>query len=320
MSSMPFPHPPPRILAVIVLYKTAPRDSASYQTLLQSHALQETVDLGIILYDNSPPTALPTGMPANVRYVADAQNRGLSTAYNLALDVALAEGYDWILTLDQDTHLPLETFRILAGILGSLIDRPDVGAIAPEIHAAGRIISPNYYAAGAWPRWFPEGYSGIPELDVYAFNSGSLVRTAALRQIGGYAAWFWLDNSDSMLYRQLAKFGKRVYVAGEWKLEHDFSMMNLQEKVSPERYRMILLTESAFWDMEMNALAGLERTARLAGRMVKHMLRKDDAGLRKLTRQALWARLFQTRKRRIARWKEATEKRLGGPPDAWRES
>jgi GT2 family glycosyltransferase len=306
-----------RILAVIVLYRLQPWDSASYQSLLlaKSQVSAESLDLAIVLYDNTPGSTLPKDLTPETRYVAAENNRGLAGAYNLSLDLALTENYDWMLTLDQDTHLPLDTFQSLLKILAELDGRPDVAAVVPEIHASGRIVSPNYFGAGVWPRWFQEGFIGIPQQSVYAFNSSSLLRTSALRQIGGYSPWFWLDNSDSMLYRQLHKVGKNVYVAGNWKVNHDFSLLNMQEKVSNERYRMILLTESAFWDMEMNMLAGLERTARLAGRIFKHRLRRDRAELTQLTLWALWSRLFRSKTHRIAKWKRATEERLGGAPE-----
>jgi glycosyltransferase involved in cell wall biosynthesis len=62
----------------------------------------------------------------------------------------------------------------------------------------------------------------------------------------------------------------------------------------------------------MNALAGLERTLRLAGRLVKHALRGDSAELRTLTRQGLWARLLRTRKSRLRRWRSETKSKFGG--------
>jgi hypothetical protein len=99
-------------------------------------------------------------------------------------------------------------------------------------------------------------------------------------------------------------------VAGSVEVDHDFSMLNMQERVSPERYRTILLAESAFWDLEMNTLAGLERTARLAGRLGKHWVRGDSTELRQLTFQALWLRLFHSREFRIDRWRKATAERL----------
>ncbi len=301
------------ILAVIVLYKIRAGDSISFTSLLQAarEIPASELDLQILLHDNTPGPGAPTCLPPNVEYVPDSSNSGLAAAYNHAFVTARERGCQWLLTLDQDTDLPLSSLRILVDSAARVAGRPDVGAIVPQIVAGGRIVSPNYFAAGFWPCWFPAGYTGIPEQAVYAFNSGSLVRVSVLRQIGGYSPWFWLDNSDSVLYRQLAKFGKRVFVAGSLQVDHDFSMLNLRTRVSPERYSNILLTESAFWDLEMNTLAGLERTVRLAGRMVKHWRRRDQAELRRLTRQALWRRLFHSRKYRIARWRQATVERFG---------
>lgn len=305
-----------RIMAVIVLYKMTAEESISYRSLLravQSTAADE-LDLALLLHDNTLGAVAPLNLPPNVTYWNDGGNSGLASAYNHALTVALDLQYEWMLTLDQDTELPANCLEMLLGILTELDSRPDVAAVVPEIHGGGRIVSPNFFAGGALPRWFGPGYTGIPEQTVYAFNSGSLIRTAALRQIGGYSPWFWLDNSDSYLYRQLAKFGKRVYVAGGLKIDHDFSMLNMQERISPERYRTILLSESAFWDLEMNSLAGFERTARLIGRLGKHALRGDSSDLRRLTREALRARLFRSRKSRIQRWRTAVQDKLGSEP------
>jgi glycosyltransferase involved in cell wall biosynthesis len=304
---------PRRILAVIVLYKSTVEESVSVSSLLSAslRAPAGELDLLVMLHDNTPGAVRPSQLPPNVVYVQDDSNSGLAAAYNRAIATAMEQGYEWLLTLDQDTGLPPDSLRILLNITAELEARPDVAAVVPQIRASGRVVSPNYFAAGAWPRWFPAGYTGIPDEAVYAFNSASLVRISALRQIGGYSPWFWLDNSDSFLYRQLAKFGKRVYVAGVLQVDHDFSMLNLQTRVSPERYSNILLAESAFWDLEMNTLAGLERTARLAARLVRQWRRHDRADLRRLTWNALRQRLFHSRRYRIATWRRATEARFG---------
>ena len=89
-------------------------------------------------------------------------------------------------------------------------------------------------------------------------------------------------------------------------------MLQMEQRISPERYRTILQAESAFWDLQMSGLAGLERTMRLTGRLVKHALRGDSAELRKLTWVGLWARLAHTRKSRLQRWRMDTERKFGG--------
>ena len=306
----------PSIFAVIVLYKIDVTECLSLRSFLHSaqYMRSEAFRSEVLLYDNTPGGDFHGLLPEGVSYIHDASNSGLATAYNRALHWAWEKGYSWLLTLDQDTAIPVNGLSLLCQAITSLEERPDVAAIVPQIRAGGRIVSPNYFQAGAWPRFLPSGYTGMPEHTMFAFNSGSLLRVSALQQAGGYSPWFWLDNSDSHMYSQLAKFGKRVYVAGNVELDHDFSMLNMQEKVTPARYETMLLAESAFWDLEMNWLAGLERTARLAGRMVKHLLRGDSVDLRRLTRHALFRRLFHSRRYRIARWRKATEAITGRFP------
>ena len=311
---------PRSIFAVIVLYATDVAECISLRSLLNAAAQLPpgALNLQLVLYDNTPRSPaevaiveeavrVVTGRSADTAfYVHDANNSGLATAYNRALRMALDEGYEWLLTLDQDTELASDSLALLLEDVASVDNHPDVAAIVPQIRAGGRIVSPNWFLAGAWPRWFPAGFTGISGHTTFAFNSGSLLRTAALRQAGGYSPWFWLDNSDSNLYRQLARLGKRVFIAGHVELMHDFSMHNMQARVSLRRYETMLLAESAFWDLEMNALAGLERTLRLAVRLIKHRLRGDSPELRRLTAGALRSRLLHSRRDRIKRWKDLT--------------
>ena len=65
--------------------------------------------------------------------------------------------------------------------------------------------------------------------------------------------------------------------------------------MSEDRYREALLAETAFWDLHMNWLAGCERTARLALRMVRHWMRGDRKELRRVTREFLFFRLFRSK-------------------------
>jgi glycosyltransferase involved in cell wall biosynthesis len=302
-----------RIAAIIVLYKLAPEHSASFRTLrAAATAAGDKVQLKVLLCDNSPEGRGQGAPPVGVEYKVASHNAGLAAAYNWALSCAEAEGYDWLLTLDQDTQLPEHFLCRIADIAKQIESTPAVAAIVPQIVAAGRLVSPNWFLGGVLPRWFHKGFRGVPPQPTYAFNSAATLRVSALRQIGGYSPWFWLDNSDAYAFRQLHRHGKRVYVAGDIEVLHDFSMLNLRARITPERYRNVLLAESAFWDLEMGTLAGLERTARLAGRALKHLWRKDAPVYRHTTREFLRRRLFWTRRRRIAAWQAETLERFPG--------
>jgi len=292
--------------AVITLYKKAAWDSVSFQTLLRSssHLSQSQASLHVLLYDNTPGGQSLPELPLNVRYHTSGHNDGLADAFNFALELAQYEGCEWLITLDQDTALPPHFLGRMAELAAQFEDDSSIAAIVPQIFGDGRILSPNWFWAGPIPRWFPAGFVGIPNQPTFAFNSASTLRVNTLRQIGGYSPWFWLDNCDSVLYHQLNQCGQKVFVAGDLQVNHDFSMLDKPQKMNIRRYHELLMSESAFWDLAMNRLAGVERTARLFARWCKHVLSGDPPAFRKETARALKRRLCCSREARIALWKK----------------
>jgi glycosyltransferase involved in cell wall biosynthesis len=305
------------VTVAIVLYRMEPARSPAFQSVMAARAILDA-DLGgvrVLLWDNSPGTG-GRELPEGVHYFPDRSNSGLATAYNRAIEWASQCGSEWLLTLDQDTTVPDDFFVKMAAAACASTRYAGIGAIVPQIAAGGRQLSPNYFQFGAIPRWYRTGYVGVPNDSVFAFNSGAMLKVAALKQVGGYDPRFWLDDSDAMIFSKLHEHGKRVYVAGNIQVEHEFSMKDMQKRMSPGRYRNALFAESAFWDLRMTRVAGWERTLRLALRLVKQWLRKDSAELRRITWQALMRRLITSRQRRVKEWMEATADRVSGARSA----
>jgi len=304
---------PFRATVVIVLYRVAIGDSPAFQSIVRA---REQLDsrrgsVKIILWDNSPAPRNGSNLPDGVQYISDPRNLGLANAYNRALEAALDHGSEWLVTLDQDTSVPCDYFARMAAAADSSARYAGVGAIVPQIEADGKQLSPNGFTFGALPRWYPKGYCGVPDEPVYAFNSASMLNVAALEQIGGYDPWFSLDHSDSCIFSKLYQCGKRVYVAGDIRVQHEFSMKKMEQRMSPERYQDALLSESAFWDSRMNRLAGWERTLRLLLRLFKHHARHDSPELSRITRTAIRRRLLLARAERTREWRMRTSQRLG---------
>ena len=304
---------PLRVTVVIVLYRIAPADSPALQSVLRAvgELNRQDAEVRIILWDNSPEVQQTHVIPDSVSYIRDPDNSGLANAYNRALESAIDQRSDWLITLDQDTAVPKDYFARMASAARLSSQYSSVGAIVPQIEADGKRLSPNRFVFGAIPRWYPRGYSGVPREAVFAFNSGAMLNVAALQQVGGYDPWFWLDDSDAQVFSRLHQHGKRVYIAGDIQVQHEFSMKNMSQRMSAERYRNALLAESAFWDTRMNRLAGWERTLRLMLRLIKHRVRNDSFQFRSITWNALEQRLFTPKEKRIEEWKEATREQLG---------
>ncbi|MFZ1938018.1 MAG: glycosyltransferase [Terracidiphilus sp.] len=300
-----------RATAVIVLYGMASDESPSFRSLVEArkNLPAHEADVPIVLWDNSPSPHLPAQLPNEVTYHHDPRNLGLAFAYNQALEVAARNGSEWLITLDQDTTLPRDYLIRMASAANPCSSHPDIGAIVPQIAIGRKRLSPHRFALDAIPQWYRTGFRGAPDELVSAFNSGAMLRVDALRQIGGYDLRFPLDHSDIVMFHNLHQHGKRVYIEGNIQLQHEFSMIDMDRLMNDARYRRGLQTETAFWDSHMNWLAGCERTARLALRIVRHRMRGDRIELRRITRDFLFFRIFRSRKTRLRRWWESLEQK-----------
>src|SRR6201996_458925 len=104
-----------RILAVIVLYKQRPSASVTVATLARALRENPSVDCSVLIHDNSPAGDVAADeLPEGFRYYPAPVNRGLYAAYEGARIFARTGesgapvgDYDWLLTLDQDTALPV---------------------------------------------------------------------------------------------------------------------------------------------------------------------------------------------------------------------
>ncbi len=287
------------ILAVVVLYKTLPEESSTLATLLQARMAAPSVRLSIFIADNTPGGEGKDETREDMRYRSYAHNPGLAEPYNDALAMAEKEGYEWLLTLDQDTHLPADFLSKLAGYIDEYRRDESVSTIVPRIFDEGRLISPFRFVGGFWPRVLPETATGIAKRHCSALNSSSLHRVSALREIGGFDARFPLHNSDTDLYLRLDQAGKRVAIAGDIRVEHELSILQREARMSPERYRQSLVDECDFWDLRMSAAGRMERLVRLMGRACKGYLQREDGRFQAVTVGEIKRRLLTRRSGRI---------------------
>jgi len=293
-----------------VLYHARPANSKAYQSLQEAlcHLPPENLDLRILLYDNTPGGCDPGPLPEGVRYEAAEQNGGLAAAYNRALEIAQSERYTWLLTLDQDTILPPDYLSRMSRLVLSIEPDNRVAAIVPRLLDAGRPLSPVFIRF--WGvSYLRHGFEGIARRGTHAFNSASLLRVSALRQIGGFNPYFWLDYLDAYIYQQFHRHGRKVYIAGDIQVEHELSLLHGGD-LKEDRFRNFLQAESAFWDLYGGHIQGLALTGRLLGRIWRQRRRGHTPAFRKLTWNTLKRRIYQSRTRRIHDWRDDMEQRV----------
>jgi glycosyltransferase involved in cell wall biosynthesis len=304
------------ILAVIVLYKTRPNESTAFRTLeaAWSGLGHRQNGVRVLLYDNTPGGCDPGSLPENVRYEAAEQNVGLAAAYNRALEIARSEGCNWLLTLDQDTSVPVE-FLSRMSVLAAECGKDDrVAAIVPRLSDGGRPLSPVFIGLFG-VSYLRHSFKGVARRETHAYNSASLFRVSALKQIGGFNCYFWLDYLDASVYHQFHKHGRKVYIAGDIQVEHQLSLLH-GEDLKADRYRNFLQAETAFCDLYRGRITGLALTLRLFARILRQRMRGDNPAIRKLTWNAFKKRIVQSKTRRIQDWRKEMEQRMVCCPDA----
>jgi GT2 family glycosyltransferase len=300
-----------QILAVVVLYKQSPEQSETIQSLIQvferDPGLKSSV--GVLLWDNSPVPATAVSLPFPVDLRHAGGNVGTSGAYNQAMQVAESFGCPWLLLLDQDTTVSEELLRGMIAYSEKFKDSPEVAAVVPFVSSHGMLVSPRWMLSFNRLRQIPDTFGGLSKEMAYAVNSATLIRVAALREIGGYSEEFWLDLSDVYVFATLHRRGKYMYIAQDLRVEHSIASMDYDKEMSPQRYKNFMAAESAYVDLFLPPLERPSQLLRLSIRTVRQYRRYQNKIFSRITWQYFLQRLFLTRAVRLKRWRQQLRER-----------
>ncbi len=295
------PESRPHILVVVVLYRMAFADSDTLAGLAASFqanpALLECME--VLVWDNSPAALSNPELPFAFTYRHVEQNQGVAGAYNGAASLAEERGHTWMLLLDQDTSVTAEFLRGMEAHGRELALNEEIAAIVPMLYAGGFQLSPRRLTVWGQPPITPRG-SYIERRRMFAANSGTLMRVAALRKIGGYSLDFWLDHSDIYVFHQFHQQRMAVFVAADLRLQHEVAMLDYDRRMTPERYGNFLAAEAAYLNLYRGWVARAFHVPRLAARALRQRKYRDPAFSR-LTWQSLRAWVCSSRRERIAR-------------------
>ena len=196
-----------KITAVMVLYN---RRAAESGTIAR---LRKREDVGLLLVDNSDVRTDNSRFCAEngVPYLSMQGNKGLSRAYNAALDRLFAEGAgadDVVVLLDDDTDVPGFYFDLLRQ---ALAERPEVDIFAPVVRGQdGVVYSPNSFRF-LKNRLLEDPRTQAEQDSFNAVNSGLAVRMRVFRNYRYNEALF-LDEVDHCFCREQRLLGRKFGV------------------------------------------------------------------------------------------------------------
>lgn len=185
------------IAAVVVLYNPGTGVLDNLKSIKDRVA-------ALFVVDNSDrgvsPVLLELMSQKNVTIIQNSGNNGIAAALNQAARSALDRGFEFLLTLDQDS-------RPLPGMVDALMAcyDPSVGMVAPILLTR--------------PGQKPPGRTRSRPV-LTAMTSGSLLRLAAYSQAGPFRDEFFIDFVDIEYCLRLQKLGFKVIQAEKACLEH----------------------------------------------------------------------------------------------------
>lgn len=219
------------VLVVIVIYHRKATESAAFQSLVLSQPLCSGT---VFVYDNSP-TPQMIVVPSNWRleYQHDAENPGVSKAYNAASRWAMREKKRWLLLADQDTTFPTNFIEACSAAIQT---NPSQRIFIPRIvHRAGQ-LSPFQFRGGRGRAM--ETQQGLQELrNCWFINSGLCVDVELFHQAGGYDEHYPLDFSDIAFHHRVRKITDELIVV-KTTCEQDHSSASGDKSAVLTRWQM----------------------------------------------------------------------------------
>jgi rhamnosyltransferase len=184
------------LLAVIISFR--PSDG-----LVENVRLLKTQVSELLIVDNTPGSE-PSGCLAflegqeGIRIIRNGRNLGIASALNLGVGQAIAGGYDWVATFDQDSTVTPGYFAGLAHAYAGCPFQSQVAVLAP-------VLCPSSKEVGlSMQNHSPKLFS----VTQTAMTSGQVIKTEVLKKAGVFDEAFFMDYVD---YDFCLRLGQQKY-------------------------------------------------------------------------------------------------------------
>ena len=169
----------------------------------------------IYLFDNST-VELKLEVPQDVIYLREHDNRGIAYALNVIMENAKQDGFDWVITMDQDSILPEGMVKSFMEFIQT--NQPEnIGIICPQVKDKRRA--------------YMEIESGLKKWECIDFciTSASCTSVEAWKQIGGFDEWLFIDLVDNDFCKRMRIANYKIIRMNEWVLDQEFGQITPKE-------------------------------------------------------------------------------------------
>ena len=195
-----------KIAAGIVLYNP---NADRLKTCLD--ALTQQVDR-IYIFNNSD-SFVDEAQSESIAYYTEHKNMGIGYALNRIMEAALNDGFDWVITMDQDSIIPVglvDAYKSVIAIAN------EIGIVCPQVIDKRRA----YMEVKTTPK---------EEYVEFCITSASCTSVNAWEKVGKFDEWLFIDLVDN-------DFCKRLILSG-YKILNDMILNQEFGKIIPKSER-----------------------------------------------------------------------------------
>ena len=139
-----------------------------------------------------------------IKYISKKKNLGIATALNYAAKEAIREGYEFLLTMDQDSKFKKNDFKKLKA-LASKIDWSKIGIISPWHNTKLKVTKPKEKI----------------DYPIDVMTSGNIVNLEIFSKLKGFKDFLFIDGVDIEYCLNLKKNGYKIMRCNTIELTHD---------------------------------------------------------------------------------------------------
>lgn len=185
----------------------------------------------VIIVDNSAAEDDGRKVSASVKnsvYIFNGNNNGIAGALNKACAAALESGYEYILTMDQDSYFGSDDIKRFVNLTEQYLSADEkIASFAPKINDLNESIY--------WTEWIRRNilsplkrkvlgkrYKGEPKVKYpdEVFTSGNIIKLSAWKDVDGFFEPYFIDEVDFNFCHKLKRSGCKIIKFTECRLNH----------------------------------------------------------------------------------------------------
>ncbi len=149
-----------------------------------------------------------------IKYIPNNKNLGIAKALNIGAQNAIKDGYDWLLTMDQDSSFEKKSLKKMEDFIITLKESAELSKLLDINYKKIALVAPSYKLEPTF-----ESTLGI-NFPLMVMTSGNLINLDIYKKIKGFKDWLFIDCVDFDYCLNLKSHGYEIVQLNNAILNH----------------------------------------------------------------------------------------------------